>query len=150
MAKKALVHGDVSPKNIMVGPGGPMFLDAECAWWGDPAFDLAFCLNHMLLKCLVHPDKAADYIDCFDQLTASYLRAITWEDAVDFEARAASLLPALFLARVDGNSPVEYVTTEQDKEMVRRIAKPLIARPPQTLAAVAHAWAEIHKKRQAP
>ena len=46
----ALVHGDVSPKNILVGPHGPVFLDAECAWYGDPAFDLAFCLNHLLLK----------------------------------------------------------------------------------------------------
>src|SRR5262249_24054039 len=48
----ALVHGDVSPKNILVGAQGPVLLDAECAWWGDPAFDLAFCLNHLLLKCL--------------------------------------------------------------------------------------------------
>jgi aminoglycoside phosphotransferase (APT) family kinase protein len=48
--KCALVHGDVSPKNILVGPNGPVFLDAECAWWGDPAFDLAFCLNHLLLS----------------------------------------------------------------------------------------------------
>ena len=35
----ALVHGDVSPKNILVGPDGPVLLDAECAWYGDPAFD---------------------------------------------------------------------------------------------------------------
>jgi 5-methylthioribose kinase len=49
---RALVHGDVSPKNILVGAEGPVLLDAECAWWGDPAFDLAFCLNHLLLKCL--------------------------------------------------------------------------------------------------
>ena len=48
--KRALVHGDVSPKNILHGPLGPVFLDAECAWFGDPAFDLAFCLNHLLLK----------------------------------------------------------------------------------------------------
>ncbi len=48
--KRALVHGDVSPKNILVGPDGPVFLDAECAWFGDPAFDIAFCLNHLLLK----------------------------------------------------------------------------------------------------
>jgi len=53
--KRALVHGDVSPKNILQGPDGPVFLDAECAWWGDPAFDLAFCLNHLLLKCLWRP-----------------------------------------------------------------------------------------------
>ena len=48
--KRALVHGDISPKNILQGPSGPVFLDAECAWFGDPAFDLAFCLNHLLLK----------------------------------------------------------------------------------------------------
>ena len=41
--KCALVHGDVSPKNILAGAAIPVFLDAECAWWGDPAFDLAFC-----------------------------------------------------------------------------------------------------------
>ena len=48
--KLTVVHGDVSPKNIVLGPRGPIFLDAECAWFGDPAFDLAFCLNHLLLK----------------------------------------------------------------------------------------------------
>ena len=53
----ALVHGDVSPKNILIGPNGPVFLDAECAWFGDPAFDLAFCLNHLLLKCLWSPRR---------------------------------------------------------------------------------------------
>lgn len=40
--KLALVHGDVSPKNILIGPTGPVLLDAECANYGDPAFDLAF------------------------------------------------------------------------------------------------------------
>ena len=58
-SKFALVHGDVSPKNIMIGRAGPVFLDAECAWYGDPAFDLAFCLNHLLLKCLWTPAAAS-------------------------------------------------------------------------------------------
>jgi 5-methylthioribose kinase len=53
----ALVHGDVSPKNILVGPRGAIFLDAECAWYGDPAFDLAFCLNHLLLKGMWVPES---------------------------------------------------------------------------------------------
>ena len=57
--KVALVHGDVSPKNILAGRDGPVFLDAECAWFGDPAFDLAFCLNHLLLKCLWNRDGGA-------------------------------------------------------------------------------------------
>src|SRR3546814_19356137 len=48
--KIALVHGDVSPTNILVGPDGPVFLDAECAVYADPAFALAFCTPHLLLK----------------------------------------------------------------------------------------------------
>ena len=55
----ALVHGDVSPKNILLGAEGPVFLDAETAWWGDPAFDLAFCLNHLLLKRLLVTEAPA-------------------------------------------------------------------------------------------
>ncbi|HSQ72648.1 MAG TPA: aminoglycoside phosphotransferase family protein, partial [Rubrivivax sp.] len=69
----ALVHGDVSPKNILVGPQGPVFLDAECAWYGDPAFDLAFCLNHLLLKCLWVPQAAPRFVQCFDALASAYL-----------------------------------------------------------------------------
>ena len=77
--KQALVHGDVSPKNILCGPRGPVFLDAECAWYGDPVFDLAFCLNHMLLKCLWRPQWSARYLACFDALAAAYLAGVTWE-----------------------------------------------------------------------
>src|SRR5690606_24157272 len=61
----ALVHGDVSPKSIMSGPRGPVFLDAECAWYGDPAFDVAFCLNHLLLKCLARPEAVPALLQAF-------------------------------------------------------------------------------------
>jgi aminoglycoside phosphotransferase (APT) family kinase protein len=136
----ALVHGDVSPKNILAGPQGPVFLDAECAWYGDPAFDLAFCLNHLLLKCLWTPPAAPRFLDCFDSLRQSYLSKVQWENPAVFEARAASLLPGLLLARVDGKSPVEYLTSEAQKNTVREAAKPLVAQPPATLAAVRDAW----------
>jgi len=140
--RKALVHGDVSPKNIMIGPGSaPVFLDAECAWYGDPAFDLAFCLNHLLLKCLAVPAASHAFLGAFDALADGYRSGIDWEPAADLEARAASLLPGLLLARVDGKSPVEYVTEESARERVRRVAMPLIREPPATLAAVKDAWA---------
>jgi aminoglycoside phosphotransferase (APT) family kinase protein len=140
--KKALVHGDVSPKNILVGPKGPVILDAECAWYGDPAFDLAFCLNHLLLKCLWTPASHAAFLACFDALAEAYLARVDWEDRDELEARAARLLPALFLARVDGKSPVEYVTDAGDKDRIRRVAKALIATPPRRLRDVRDAWAE--------
>ena len=111
------MHGDVSPKNILVGPQGPVFLDAECAWYGDPAFDLAFCLNHLLLKCVWVPPARAGFLRCFDALSAAYLEASLASPAV--EARAATLLPGLLLARVDGKSPVEYLTSERDRAGAR-------------------------------
>jgi aminoglycoside phosphotransferase (APT) family kinase protein len=140
--KRALVHGDVSPKNILVGPGGPVFLDAECAWWGDPAFDLAFCLNHLLLKCLWTPPARDGFLACFDALAEAYLAGVDWEPAAALEARAAHLLPGLFLARVDGKSPVEYLTEEVDKNRVRRAARALLAAPVERLGAVRAAWRE--------
>jgi aminoglycoside phosphotransferase (APT) family kinase protein len=138
----ALVHGDVSPKNILVGPNGPVLLDAECAWYGDPAFDLAFCLNHMLLKCLWAPASSAGFLGCFDALAQAYRAEVNWEPVRELERRAAALLPALLLARVDGKSPAEYVTCENDRDRVRRIARQLIARRPERLVAIRDAWAE--------
>ena len=139
--KRALVHGDVSPKNILAGPSGPVFLDAECAWYGDPAFDLAFCLNHLLLKCLWNRRAAPAFLAAFDALAAAYLSGVSWEPASEAEARAARLLPGLLLARIDGKSPVEYVSEDADRDLVRAVAAPLIRAPVRSLATVRHAWA---------
>jgi aminoglycoside phosphotransferase (APT) family kinase protein len=139
--RRALVHGDVSPKNILIGPHGPIFLDAECAWYGDPVFDLAFCLNHLLLKCLWAPQAARQFLHSFDVLAKAYLAGVGWEPHGALEARTARLLPGLFLARVDGKSPVEYLTAEADKERVRRVARALLAQPAERLHRVRSAWA---------
>ncbi len=139
--RRALVHGDVSPKNILIGPSGPIFLDAECAWFGDPAFDLAFCLNHLLLKCLWTPPAAPAFLYCFEVLSKAYLAGVSWEPLGAIEARAARLLPGLLLARIDGKSPVEYLTEAADKERVRRVARSLLAAPVERLEDVCTAWA---------
>ncbi len=138
--RKALVHGDVSPKNILAGPDGPVFLDAECAWYGDPAFDLAFCLNHLLLKCVWRPRWQARYLVCFDALAQAYLAAVTWESHSDIEARTAHLLPGLFLGRVDGKSPVEYINSDEERDRVRRVARELLIQPVDKLSDVRAVW----------
>jgi aminoglycoside phosphotransferase (APT) family kinase protein len=139
--KTALVHGDVSPKNILVGPHGPVILDAECAWYGDPAFDLAFCLTHFLLKSALYPHRTVAYLRNFEALATSYLSRINFEPRAALDWRAASLLPALLLARIDGKSPVEYLLGKSDvQHWVRNFASPLIAKGPTSVNDVAEQW----------
>ncbi|MEO8738582.1 MAG: aminoglycoside phosphotransferase family protein [Casimicrobiaceae bacterium] len=140
--KRVLVHGDVSPKNILVGPSGPIFLDAECAWYGDPAFDLAFCLNHLLLKCQWRPALAGAYLACFDGLADAYLERVDWEPRGSIDERTARLLPGLMLARVDGKSPVEYLTAPEDRERVRQFALRHLEQPVAGLADLRARWAQ--------
>ncbi len=138
----ALVHGDVSPKNILCGANGPVFLDAECAWYGDPAFDIAFCLNHLLLKCLWVPDASGRFLACFDRLAMGYMAGVSWEVPAGIERRAATLLPGLFLARVDGKSPVEYLTDDSDRNRVRKVAGALLRDPVSRLSEIRRAWTQ--------
>jgi tRNA A-37 threonylcarbamoyl transferase component Bud32 len=137
----ALVHGDVSPKNILVGPSGPVLLDAECAWYGDPAFDLAFCVNHLLLKSLVVSGRRAELLRSARVLAEEYVRRVDWEPRPALETRAATLLPALLLARVDGKSPVEYLTDDRDRLFVRTVASALLRAPASSVDGVLDAWA---------
>jgi aminoglycoside phosphotransferase (APT) family kinase protein len=140
--KLALIHGDVSPKNILTGPAGPVLLDAECATYGDPAFDLAFCLTHLLLKCLWRAQYAAAYLRCFDAMVSSYLAQVSWEPAEELERRAAWLLPAMLLARVDGKSPVEYLPGGAVRTRVRKFAKPFVIEPARQLATIRTTWSK--------
>ena len=73
---------------------------------------------------------------------AAYFAKVDWEAPAALELRAAHLLPWLFLARVDGKSPVEYITGEADKNRVRRVARSLLADPPARLQAIRQAWAQ--------
>jgi tRNA A-37 threonylcarbamoyl transferase component Bud32 len=136
----ALVHGDVSPKNILFGPSGPVLLDAECAWYGDPAFDVAFCVNHLLLKSLVVPGRRGELLRSARALVEAYARCVDWEPRSAVEKRAATLLPALLLARVDGKSPVEYLTDDRHRQFVRTAATALLRTPAATMADVVDTW----------
>lgn len=118
---RVVVHGDVSPKNILLGPQGPVLLDAECACWGDPAFDLAFVLNHLLIKAVHRADSAAALDESFRRLVAAYDARVDWEPRAALLARTARLLPGMMLARIDGKSPVEYLA-EPARARVRAFA----------------------------
>ncbi|MER7453455.1 aminoglycoside phosphotransferase family protein [Nocardia beijingensis] len=139
LTRLTVIHGDVSPKNILLGPHGPVLLDAECAWYGDPAFDVAFCLNHLLLKSVLLSHNAAGFRDAAKALFDGYTRHITWESVAALDARAAALLPALALARIDGASPVEYLDVAAQTS-IRKLARARILDPAPTTSAAVDGW----------
>jgi len=136
-SKLALVHGDVSPKNILVNrlDGHPVLLDAECAWYGDPAFDAAFCLNHLLLKSIHLPAIGPALRDQAQIFAETWLNHFSDALRAELDSRAAALLPCLMLARVDGKSPVEYLG-DDSRETIRQISIPMIRQPPNRLSDV--------------
>ena len=127
-----LIHGDVSPKNILIHDGQPVFLDAECATMGDPCFDIAFCLNHLMLKAFHMPDQASVLAGEAAAFWLAYSVQVDWEDARDLETRTCALLPALMLARVDGKSPVEYLDSDT-RNRVRAFARSFVLQPSASL-----------------
>ena len=138
--RRVLVHGDFSPKNILVGPQGPVILDAECAWYGDPAFDLAFVLNHLLLKSVWRPQWRPAYTAMSAALRDAYRAHVAWEAWPALDARTAALLPGLMLARIDGKSPVEYLTDDRTREAVRQFARRYLLQPVATLERLVPAF----------
>ena len=138
--KRVLVHGDFSPKNMLIGPEGPVILDAECAWYGDPAFDLAFVLNHLLLKGAWRPAWRIRYGEAFLATVTAYFKWVGWEPSAACDARTAALLPGLMLARVDGKSPAEYLTDDAQQDEIRTFARTLLARPVDSVAEIARRW----------
>lgn len=122
---ETLVHGDYSPKNILVHADGLWVLDHEVAHWGDPAFDLAFMLNHLFIKAEIFGD--ARYRDA----AAAFLGAYGPDAAL--EARALRHVAVLMLARVDGKSPLAYLD-EPQRIRLRRLARLRILEPAATLS----------------
>jgi hypothetical protein len=130
-----LVHGDYSPKNLLVCGSMVTVIDFEVIHYGDPSFDTAFLLNHLLLKSVHVPERAHEF---------ARLARVFWQTLLDefpaapdwLEAATIRHLGCLHLARVDGKSPAEYLD-EAGRQRVRTLARDLIANPPRALG---EAW----------
>ena len=105
-----LVHGDYSPKNVLVHEGRLILLDHEVAHFGDGAFDLGFALTHLLSKANHLHDRRGDFANAAKAFWLGYRRSIggaMW--AGDLEGRASRHTLACLLARCIGRSPLEYL-----------------------------------------
>ena len=122
---ETLVHGDVSPKNILVGPDADVLLiDHEVAHWGRAAFDTAFVVNHLCLKAIHRPARVEAYLGAAEALLDAYAEAAPVHGAGRKDTGV--VLAPLLLARVDGRSPVEYLD-ERGRDQVRAIARTCLA-----------------------
>jgi 5-methylthioribose kinase len=127
----SLVHGDWSPKNILVKDGRAMAIDFEVMHFGDPSFDAAFLLNHLLLKTFHGIEGAPGLAGVFWKTLLAEMPAAPW-----FEEAVIAQLGGLLLARMDGKSPAEYIRDPELKDRIRRFARALILTPPKTVAEV--------------
>jgi aminoglycoside phosphotransferase (APT) family kinase protein len=145
--RECLVHGDYSPKNMLVGNGRLVLLDCEVAWYGNPAFDLAFLLSHLLLKALYHAPAEVGLQTAIAAVLETYyeernLEGDAWRD---FDSRTAGLLLTLLLARIDGKSPVEYLTSDEKRDFVRTFVSSRLSKSTATLDELVPDWfGEIH------
>lgn len=134
-ASSTVIHGDVSPKNVLVGTERVVLLDAECATWGDPAFDVAFCLTHLCAKAWHLPQSRPT-------LRAAALAFLSGYSSFGGGAspdRVAQWLPALLLARVDGASPLEYLS-DPERSLIRERACDQLRRPTGSAESAVIKW----------
>jgi 5-methylthioribose kinase len=127
--RETLVHGDYSPKNVLVHDGRLVLLDHEVAHLGDPAFDLGFSLAHLLSKAHHLPHRRAD----FASSALLYWRAYGGDKTV--EPRVIRHTLACLLARVASRSPLEYLD-ERERAHQQHAVVSLIRRVPATLEAL--------------
>ena len=130
--QRCVVHGDYSPKNVLAGNGGVWVIDWEVAHRGDPAFDIAFMLNHLLLKTIHRPEARPDYEACGEAFVNAYALPVDLPYVL-------GLVGCLMLARVDGKSPAEYLT-EAERERARASGMTFLTDPP---ASLTDTWGAI-------
>ena len=114
--KTTIVHGDFSPKNIMVGMDEKVYiLDFEVTHVGNPVFDLAFLLAHLLCKLFRTNEPLEEKM-----LIASAQRFVSAYAEIRLISNSLSLHTALIaLARVEGKSPVNYLDKVQQDQLVK-------------------------------
>ena len=142
--KSTVIHGDFSPKNILLGKNYPVILDAETACWGNPVFDLAFFNNHIILKSIFNKEIFKSYIILSNNFIRSYLANFTVINNNNIITKFITLQALLILARVDGKSPVEYLNKKQ-KSLARNLAKNILINKPKNLSNLYKEWEKVVK-----
>jgi aminoglycoside phosphotransferase (APT) family kinase protein len=133
-----LVHGDFSPKNLLVWKLGSLLIDFEVGHYGDPAFDLGFFLTHLVAKAVRAREHCRQYLQLagffWREYRAKVAAVATADELADLKRRMMLNLAGCLLARADGKSPLEYLTPEE-RNVIRTLGREWLVTPPDRLAA---------------
>jgi len=124
--KEALCHGDYTPKNMLVHQAGFTLVDYETAYFGDPTMDVGLFLCHLLLKAFRNTARHRDYFALTQAFWKAYEREVHFRPIAELMARGIGHCAACLLARIDGTSPVDYLSAESKREAVRRLGRHLL------------------------
>ena len=130
----SLVHGDWSPKNLLVDGERLWAIDWEVVHYGDPSFDVGFLLNHLLMKSIAMPEYRFALAGLAEMFVNSFAAQVP-SDAAWVVPTGLEHLPALLLARVEGKSPAEYLDGAM-RLKASALAIDLMRRPARSVAEV--------------
>jgi 5-methylthioribose kinase len=123
--RRCLVHGDYSPKNLLTDGTEVAVLDCEVAHWGDPRFDIGFCLAHLVLK-LIKLNASVSMVDAI----GSYLEGYATTGLRVLDAELSRATACIVLARIVGDSPVDYLTEPSQRQTAMQVGRSLLLDPP--------------------
>lgn len=132
----SLVHGDFSPKNVLVHDQELVLLDHEVAHFGDPAFDIGFSITHLLSKAHHVRDQRTLFQEGALRYWTTYWRQVGRQDwSEGLEYRSVRSILACLLARVAGRSRLEYLD-QSERETQLRVVLSLMAETPPGVPAL--------------
>lgn len=141
--RNTLVHGDYSPKNVLIRRDRLVLLDHEVIHWGDGGFDIGFATTHLLAKALHVRDRRAEFLDAARLFWRTYVEHAGGALVDDrYEARAVRHTIACVLARAVGRSKLEYLSATERRAQAD-VAEELAASPPTTMEGLVGRFGEM-------
>src|SRR5262249_42085654 len=128
--KEALCHGDYSPKNILTHSQGFTLVDYETAHLGDPTMDLGFFLSHLMLKAIKRHAERERYFELTRAFWRGYGSEVHFRSLSELMWRGIGHFGLCVLARIDGSSPVDYLTEEPLRDVARRLGRTVLREGP--------------------
>lgn len=61
-ARSATIHGDLHSANVLIGAGGPVFIDLDSLAAGDPAYDLALLGGRLTLAAMLRGESPPPWL----------------------------------------------------------------------------------------